>query len=134
MSRSRPLQLLAAGLSAGLILAACGGSDEPFATGTTGGNATPELATTTLNGSGATFPKAFYDAAIDGFGEVQPNVTVNYGGGGSGKGRTDLQGAWSTSPARTAWSRTRTRRSSRASSSTSRRWPRRSRSRTTSTA
>ena len=92
MSRSRPLQLLAAGLSAGLILAACGGSDEPSATGTTGGNATPELAATTLNGSGATFPKAFYDAAIDGFGEVQPNVTVNYGGGGSGKGRTDLQG------------------------------------------
>jgi phosphate transport system substrate-binding protein len=46
-----------------------------------------------LNGSGATFPKNFYEAAIDGFEAAQAHVTVNYQGGGSGKGRTDLQGA-----------------------------------------
>ncbi len=93
MSRSRPLRLLATGISAGLALAACGGSDDPATTDTTGAGAAPALAATTLNGSGATFPKAFYDAAIDGFKKQQPSVTVNYGGGGSGKGRTDLQGA-----------------------------------------
>jgi phosphate transport system substrate-binding protein len=88
----RRFRLLAAGLTLGLGLAACGGSDDtPDTTGATSGD-TPKLAATTLNGSGATFPKAFYDAAIDGFGEQQPDVTVNYGGGGSGKGRTDLQG------------------------------------------
>jgi len=92
MSRSRPLRLLAAGLSLGVVLTACGGSDEPSATDTTSAGAAPALAATTLNGSGATFPKAFYDAAIDGFKKRQPSVTVNYGGGGSGKGRTDLQG------------------------------------------
>ena len=92
MTRSRPLRLLAAGISAGLAMAACGGGDGPSTTDTTGGGAAPGLAATTLNGSGATFPKAFYEAAIDGFKEQQPSVTVNYGGGGSGKGRTDLQG------------------------------------------
>ena len=93
MSRSRPLRLVAAGIAAGLALAACGGSEDPAATDAgEGGGTTPGLAATTLNGSGATFPKAFYDAAIDGFKKQQPSVTVNYGGGGSGKGRTDLQG------------------------------------------
>ena len=75
MSPSRAARLVAAGLLVGLGLGACGG-----------GRAI------TLNGSGATFPKAFYEASIDGFEERQPGVTVNYGGGGSGKGRTDLQG------------------------------------------
>ena len=93
MSRSRPVRLLAAAISVGLALAACGGGDgDPSATDTTGAGAAPPLAAVTLNGSGATFPKAFYDAAIDGFKKQQPTVTVNYGGGGSGKGRTDLQG------------------------------------------
>jgi phosphate transport system substrate-binding protein len=44
-----------------------------------------------LNGSGATFPKVFYDEAIAEFAAIAPDVTVNYAGGGSGKGRTDLQ-------------------------------------------
>jgi phosphate transport system substrate-binding protein len=76
----------AAGVSLGLLLVACGGGE--------GGGAGdgPRLAATTLNGSGATFPKAYYEASIDGFEAQQPNVTVNYQGGGSGKGRTDLQG------------------------------------------
>jgi phosphate transport system substrate-binding protein len=44
----------------------------------------------TLNGSGSTFQLTFQQAAIQSFRSVQPNLTVNYGGGGSGKGRTDL--------------------------------------------
>jgi phosphate transport system substrate-binding protein len=92
MSRSRSLPLLAAGLSLGVLVAACGGSGSSSTTASGGGVGATKLAATTLNGSGATFPKAFYDAAIDGFKEAQPAVTVNYGGGGSGKGRTDLQG------------------------------------------
>ena len=44
-----------------------------------------------LVASGATFPKAFYDEAIARLAEVAPDLTVEYGGGGSGKGRGDLQ-------------------------------------------
>ena len=46
----------------------------------------------TLNGSGSTFQLTFQQEAISAFKSVQPNMTVNYGGGGSGKGRTDLAG------------------------------------------
>ncbi|MEY2581887.1 MAG: phosphate transport system substrate-binding protein [Ilumatobacteraceae bacterium] len=45
----------------------------------------------TLVGSGATFPKGFYDDAIATFAGIAPKLTVEYGGGGSGKGRSDLQ-------------------------------------------
>lgn len=75
MSHRGAARLLLAGACLALGLAACG----------TGGRIT-------LNGSGATFPKGFYEAAIDGFEAEQDRITVNYGGGGSGKGRTDLQG------------------------------------------
>jgi len=44
----------------------------------------------TINGSGATFPKAFYEEAIAAFTETNPKATINYAGGGSGKGRQDL--------------------------------------------
>jgi phosphate transport system substrate-binding protein len=44
----------------------------------------------TLNGSGSTFQLTFQQTAIAAFKTPQPNMTVNYGGGGSGKGRTDL--------------------------------------------
>jgi phosphate transport system substrate-binding protein len=45
----------------------------------------------TLNGSGATFPKTFYEVAAYEFMKRHRNVTMTYAGGGSGKGRTDLQ-------------------------------------------
>ncbi|CAA9234577.1 MAG: Phosphate ABC transporter, periplasmic phosphate-binding protein PstS [uncultured Acidimicrobiales bacterium] len=92
MSHPRSARLIAVGLSLALGVTACGGSDPETSSPTAGGATNSTLAAATLNGSGATFPKAFYDAAIDGFKEVQASVTVNYGGGGSGKGRTDLQG------------------------------------------
>jgi phosphate transport system substrate-binding protein len=46
--------------------------------------------TGTLNGSGSTFQTVFQQQAISSFKSVQPSMTVNYGSGGSGKGRTDL--------------------------------------------
>jgi phosphate transport system substrate-binding protein len=44
----------------------------------------------TLNGAGATFPQPFYEAAIDGFKDAAPKVTVNYAGGGSATGKQKL--------------------------------------------
>jgi ABC-type phosphate transport system substrate-binding protein len=48
-------------------------------------------ATTTLNGSGSTFQKTFDQVAIAAFQQANSGITVNYAGGGSGKGKTDLQ-------------------------------------------
>jgi phosphate transport system substrate-binding protein len=44
----------------------------------------------TINAAGSTFQTNFQQAAISGFKATQPGVTVNYGGGGSGAGRTAL--------------------------------------------
>ncbi|CAM9783079.1 unnamed protein product, partial [Phaeothamnion confervicola] len=44
-----------------------------------------------LVGSGATFPKGFYDEAIATLADLAPDLVVEYGGGGSGAGRTALQ-------------------------------------------
>src|SRR4029077_4784246 len=44
-----------------------------------------------LVASGATFPKGFYDDAIATLAGIAPGLTVEYGGGGSGKGTRDLQ-------------------------------------------
>lgn len=102
-TKKRLTGVVAMMLGLALVGAACGddastGSDAPETTqgvGPDGQNVTttkaPEV-TGTLNASGATFPKAFYDEMIVDFKKVQPKATVNYAGGGSGKGRTDLQG------------------------------------------
>jgi ABC-type phosphate transport system substrate-binding protein len=45
----------------------------------------------TLNGSGSTFQKAFDQVVIEAFTKANSGNTVNYAGGGSGKGKTDLQ-------------------------------------------
>ncbi|HEY7372581.1 MAG TPA: phosphate ABC transporter substrate-binding protein PstS [Polyangia bacterium] len=44
----------------------------------------------TLNGSGSTLSKPFQEVAIDQFTKKHKDITINYGGGGSGKGRQDL--------------------------------------------
>jgi phosphate transport system substrate-binding protein len=43
----------------------------------------------TLNGSGSTFQKGYQETAIDAYAKGA-GVKINYGGGGSGKGRQDL--------------------------------------------
>jgi len=74
------------------LLAACGGDDKPSSESSKGSTSDgTKLAATTLNASGATFPASFYEQAIQAFQEKHQGVTINYGGGGSGKGRTDLQ-------------------------------------------
>src|SRR6516164_2990536 len=80
------------------LLAACSSSpatsapatSAPAATGTGSATASGAALNGTLNGSGSTFQLNFQQAAIQAFKSVQPGMTVNYGGGGSGKGRTDL--------------------------------------------
>jgi phosphate transport system substrate-binding protein len=49
-----------------------------------------KLKSATLNGSGSTLQQSFDQAAIAQFIKSQPNITINYAGGGSGKGRQDL--------------------------------------------
>lgn len=43
-----------------------------------------------LTASGATFPSAFYNEAIAILEELAPDLTIEYAGGGSGRGRGDL--------------------------------------------
>jgi phosphate transport system substrate-binding protein len=74
------------------LLAACGGDKEPSSASSQGSTSdASKLAPTTLNASGATFPAPFYEQAIQTFQDTNKGVTINYAGGGSGKGRTDLQ-------------------------------------------
>ena len=80
-------------LALAVFTAACGGSDDSpstFAGGATATTNEPALSAT-LNASGATFPKGFYEVAIAGYKKVQPGVTVNYNATGSGAGRQALQ-------------------------------------------
>ncbi len=44
----------------------------------------------TLNAGGSTFQLTFQEEAVSGFKAVQPSITVNYNGDGSGAGRNDL--------------------------------------------
>ena len=67
-----------------LSLAACSSSSS------SGGGSSSSSLSGTLNASGSTFQLTFQQTAIQSFKSVQPSMTVNYGGGGSGKGRTDL--------------------------------------------
>jgi phosphate transport system substrate-binding protein len=99
-----------------LSLAACSSSSSSSTPASSGsGSASSPAASAsssanlsgTLNGSGSTFQLTFQQTAIAAFKQTQPNVTVNYGGGGSGKGVTDLasgvvQYAGSDSPISTA--------------------------------
>lgn len=53
-------------------------------------NAPAQGGSATLNASGATFPQPFYEEVIGAFKQKNGNVTINYAGGGSGKGRQDF--------------------------------------------
>src|SRR5271166_6637696 len=87
MQRSRMQKVATAGfaITAAAVLAACSSSSS---TGGSGGGSSSLSGT--LNGSGSTFQLTFQQSAVQAFKSVQPNMTVNYSGGGSGKGRTDL--------------------------------------------
>jgi phosphate transport system substrate-binding protein len=72
-----------------LTLAACSSSGGGSSSSSTSSSSSAALSGT-LNASGSTFQLPFQQAAIQQFKSSQPSLTVNYGGGGSGKGRTDL--------------------------------------------
>ena len=56
----------------------------------TGATEPPPSAGATINGSGSTFQAAYEESAIEAYTAANPKVKINYGGGGSGKGRQDL--------------------------------------------
>jgi phosphate transport system substrate-binding protein len=94
-------QASAAGVSVvalALVLGACSSSSSSSSTAGSssapaGGSSSSSASLSgTLNASGSSFQLTFQQAAISAFKSVQPGITVNYGGGGSGKGRTDLAG------------------------------------------
>ena len=80
-----------------LSLAACSSSSSSSSPPSTSGSGAASSSSSssaalsgTLNASGSTFQLTFQQEAIQSFKTVQSGITVNYGGGGSGKGRTDL--------------------------------------------
>ena len=88
------IAFLAVVATVGLLAAACGGSsnDKKSSSGDNSSSKTTlaPLAAATLNGSGSTFQKPFIEEVSKDFKGTQSAVTVNYAGGGSGKGRQDL--------------------------------------------
>jgi phosphate transport system substrate-binding protein len=83
--RRQRIQRVAVGLpvvAMALVLAACTSSSSPSSSGSS--------LSGTLNASGSSFQLIYQQAAIQAFRSIQPGMTVNYGGGGSGKGRSDL--------------------------------------------
>jgi len=77
---------------AGAALAAVALSITACSSSSTTGSSSGSSLSGTLNGSGSTFQLTFQQTAIQNFRSIQSGMTVNYGGGGSGKGRTDLAG------------------------------------------
>jgi phosphate transport system substrate-binding protein len=89
---ARTTRLAGAALAVALAAAACGSSSNKSNTSKTTGTTAVPLPAATLNGSGSTFQQAYDQAAIQKFTQAHSGVTINYSGGGSGKGRTDLAG------------------------------------------
>jgi len=99
MHLRRRRQVTTAGLAVcAVALAACSSSSSSSSSSSTsaGTSSAPAAARSsadlsgTLNGSGSTFQTVFQQSAIAAFRSVDSGITVNYGAGGSGKGRTDL--------------------------------------------
>jgi phosphate transport system substrate-binding protein len=97
MHLRRRRQVTTAGLAVcAVALAACSSSSSSSSSSTSSSSSAPAAASSsanlsgTLNGSGSTFQTDFQQSAISAFKSANPGITVNYGSGGSGKGRTDL--------------------------------------------
>jgi phosphate transport system substrate-binding protein len=100
MHRVRIQKAAAAGgvsLAAVALVAACsssgsgsGGSSSSASASASAKSSAPAAVSGTLNASGSTFQTTYQQAVIQAIKSTEPNLTVNYGGGGSGKGRTDL--------------------------------------------
>jgi phosphate transport system substrate-binding protein len=75
-----------------LVVAGCTSSAPTVVSPAAGVAATADSAVLsgTINASGSTFQLTFQEVAISGFRSVQPGITVNYDGIGSGGGRDAL--------------------------------------------
>lgn len=74
------------------LVAGCGGKkDDGAAGGSAAGGGAPGGRAVTLNASGATFQQAFQEVAIEDFTRSNKQIKINYGAGGSGKGRQDFK-------------------------------------------
>ena len=93
MFQKKPFTWLSLLLALGLVAAACGGDDSDSSSDTDGTTPTEESAYAALSGSitgsGASFPDAFYQTAIDAFSEVS-DLSVTYNAVGSGQGKKDF--------------------------------------------
>jgi phosphate transport system substrate-binding protein len=93
--KKKPFAWLSLILAFGLLAAACGGDDAKDETGGTDSTEADSSAyadlTGSITGSGATFPDAFYQAAIDAFGDVS-DLSVTYNAVGSGTGKEEFGG------------------------------------------
>jgi phosphate transport system substrate-binding protein len=88
MQRLRIQRFTTAGVAlatTALFVAACSSSSGSGSSSSSGSGLSG-----TLNASGSTLQLVYQQQAIQNFKSIQPSMTVNYGGGGSGKGRTDL--------------------------------------------
>jgi phosphate transport system substrate-binding protein len=90
-------KMIAVSLLAGMCIASCAKKKEGESAG--GSASSPKVDTgkpsesggaVSLNASGSTFQKPYQEAAIEEFTKSAKGVKINYGGGGSGKGRQDL--------------------------------------------
>jgi phosphate transport system substrate-binding protein len=91
--RTRRATTVGVALAATALLAAACSSSSTTSSAPSGSGSTTSASSNlsgTLNGSGSTLQLTYQEAAIAAFKSVQSGMTVNYGGGGSGKGRTDL--------------------------------------------
>ena len=90
---ARRIGAAALGLTLALTGVACSSSKKSSTDTGSSGSTTPanqQLASATLNGDGSSFQLAFQQAGIAGFTALQPKVTINYQGNGSGAGKKDL--------------------------------------------
>lgn len=69
------------GAAAAMVATACGSS-----TGATASPSPVDVGSGAITAAGATFPQPFYQKAFFDYTAKHPQVTVNYGGGGSGAG------------------------------------------------
>jgi phosphate transport system substrate-binding protein len=95
MQRRRIQRVTTVGLATAAMasfVAACGssGSGSSSSSSSASSSSSSAALSGTLNGSGSTFQLTFQQAAAQSYKSTEPNVTVNYGGGGSGAGRSAL--------------------------------------------
>lgn len=101
--KRRMWMVVAAVMAIGLVGAACSSTTTNSTTGgtagggggtTPGGSSLPAMDYSTLKGSlkgsGSSFQQQFVATVIDAFAEQAPDLTIEYGGGGSGKGKQEL--------------------------------------------